>query len=214
MSLGSFVRRLSGPYEHAIASAYRAIYVDLDALVECFLRWQPVAMKILEVGCGEGAVTERLRASYRDATITAIDVTPRVGRLYRGPRERVRFVQCTVQDIAAAEPGAFDLVILSDVLHHVPVELRQGLLDSVRVTLAPGGLFVFKEWERNRAPIHWISYASDRWLTGDRVQYMGREEMRRRLIASFGADALAAEARIGPWRNNLATLVRMAPAQA
>jgi SAM-dependent methyltransferase len=214
MSLGSLVRQLFGPYEHTIASAYRAIYIDLDALVECFLRWQPAAMGILEVGCGEGAVTERLRAAYRDATITAIDVSPRVGRLYRGPRERVRFMQCTVQDIAASQPAAFDLVILSDVMHHVPAELRQGLLDSIRVALAPGGRFVFKDWERNRAPIHWISYASDRWLTGDRVHYMGCEEMRRRLIATFGADALVAEARIGPWWNNLAMLVKKSPTQA
>jgi SAM-dependent methyltransferase len=214
MSLGSFVRRLFGPYEHAIASAYRAIYIDLDALIECFLQWQPTARRILEVGCGEGAVTERLRAAYPDATITAIDVTPRVGRLYRGPCERVRFVQCAIQEIAASEPAAFDLVILSDVMHHVPIALRQGLLDSIRVALAPGGLFVFKDWERNRAPIHWISYASDRWLTGDRIHYMGHEEMRRRLIASFGADGLVAEARIGPWWNNIAMLVRAAPRQA
>ncbi|MFI4891523.1 MAG: class I SAM-dependent methyltransferase [Steroidobacterales bacterium] len=208
MSLGSFVRRLFGSYEHRIAAVYRAIYIDMDALIECFLRWQPSATRILEVGCGEGAVTERLNSAYGGATITAIDITPRVGRLYRGPRERVRFVQCAVQKIAVSEPARYDLVILSDVMHHVPVELRQGLLDSIRAALAPGGLFIFKEWERNIAPIHWLAYASDRWLTGDRIHYMARDEMHERLMRSFGADALVAEARIGPWWNNLAMLVR------
>jgi SAM-dependent methyltransferase len=212
MSLGSFIRRLFGPYEHAVASAYRAIYIDMDALVACFLRWQPAAARILEVGCGEGAVTERLRVAYPDATITAIDITPRVGRLYRGSRARVRFMQCAVHDIATAEPAHYDLVILSDVVHHVPIELRQGLIDSACVSLAPGGLLIFKDWERNLTPIHWLCHASDRWLTGDTIQYMGREEMRGRLSASFGADALVAETRIGPWWNNLATLVRKAAA--
>ena len=40
--------------------------------------------RILEVGCGEGAVSERLAALYPNAEITAIDITPNVGRLYAG----------------------------------------------------------------------------------------------------------------------------------
>jgi len=99
-------------------------------------------------------------------------------------------------------------VVLSDVLHHVPLELRQGLLHAVRTALAPKGTFVFKDWQRNYTPIHWLCYASDRWLTGDRISYMTRSEMRERLALTFGEDALVGEARVGPWWNNIATLVR------
>jgi 2-polyprenyl-3-methyl-5-hydroxy-6-metoxy-1,4-benzoquinol methylase len=208
MKMGPFIRAMFGPYERQISEAYRSIYIDIDAFVGLVRQWKPNAEKILEVGCGEGAVTQRLNAAYPDANITAIDITPRVGRLYRGSFDGVRFIRCAVQEIAATESRQYDLVVLSDVLHHVPLELRQGLLDAIRTTLAPQGTLVFKDWQRNFAPIHWLCYASDRWLTGDRVSYMTREEMRERLVRSFGEGALIAEARVGPWWNNLATLVR------
>jgi 2-polyprenyl-3-methyl-5-hydroxy-6-metoxy-1,4-benzoquinol methylase len=197
-----------GPYERQISDLYRALFIDIDAFVEVIVQWTRAPIRILEVGCGEGAVTQRLGAVFPDADVTAIDITPRVGRLYHGSLGRVRFMQCTVQDIAAAEPGQYDLVVLSDVLHHVPLELRQGLLDAIRTALAPNGTLIFKDWQKTHSPIHWLTYALDRWLTGDRVSYMTREEMRERLARTFGEGALPAEALIGPWRNNLAILVR------
>ena len=208
MPIGPVIRRMFGPYERQISEAYRSIYIDIDAFVDKTREWKPSASAILEVGCGEGAVTGRLSRAYPDADITAIDITPRLGRLFDGRREKVRFIECPVQDIAAREPGRFDLVVLGDVMHHVPADLRQGIFEAVRATLAPGGTFVFKDWERTATPIHWMCHASDRWLTGDRVCFMTREEMRRRLASSFGEAALAGEARLAPWRNNLATLVR------
>ena len=208
MPIGPAVRRAFGPFEHQVTAAYRSIYVDLDDYVEAVRAWVPDAREILEVGCGEGAVTERLVAAYPEARITAIDIMPRVGRLYRGPADRVEFRQCTVQEIAAESPGRFDMAMIADVVHHVPVPLRKGLLDAARAALAPGGSLVFKEWERTRTPIHWMCHASDRWLTGDRVNFMSRDEGRELLAGSFGAAALVDERRVSPWRNNLMTLVR------
>lgn len=208
MPIGPAVRRAFGPFEHRITEAYRAIYVDLDDYVEAVRSWVPDAREILEVGCGEGAVTERLAEAYPRARITAIDITPRVGRLYRGSTDRVQFRQCLVQEIAAEFPDRFDMAMVADVVHHVPSSLRAGLLDAVRQALAPGGSLVFKEWERRPTPIHWMCHASDRWLTGDRVSFMSRDEGRDLLAASFGKAALVDERRISPWRNNLMTLVR------
>lgn len=208
MSLGPFIRKLFGPYERRISEAYRSIYVDVDAFVQLTCRWKPNARRILEVGCGEGAVTQRLNATYPEANITAIDITPRIGRLYRGALNRIRFIQCGVQEVAAAESRQYDLVVLSDVLHHVPVEFRQELLNAIRSVLAPNATFVFKDWQRSNTPIHWLCYASDRWVTGDRITFMTRNEMRERLIHTFGETALVGETRIAPWWNNIAIHIR------
>lgn len=170
-------------------------------------QWAPDARSILEVGCGEGAVTERLRDRFPEAQITAIDVTPRLGRLFRGERERVRFIQAPVEEIASSHPGGFDLVILSDVLHHVPTPLRDSLLRAIDQTLAPGGIFAFKDWVRDNSPIHWACEASDRVLTGDNVSYLTAADMRTLLGEHFGAEALRQERRVRPWSNNLAILV-------
>lgn len=160
MGIGSLIRRIFGPYEHQISEAYRAAFFDIDAFVECMRQWAPNATKILEVGCGEGAVTERLNAAYPFAKITAIDITARLGRLYEGSRDNVRFMRCNVQKIAASEPGQYDLVVLCDVLHLVPVAFRQELLDAVRAALAPGGPSFSKNG--SELPPQSIGYATRR----------------------------------------------------
>lgn len=208
MSLGPLARRLCGPYEHRISEAYRAIYVDLDKFVARIRAAQPGARRILEIGCGEGAVTERLASAFPQAEITAIDITPRVGRLYRGPTANVSFRRATVQDLAREHPGFFDLVVLADVLHHAPASLHGELLSSARAALADGGLFVFKDWERDVSPIHAMCYASDRWLTGDRIRYLSATEMRDKLDLVFGAKAIETVAHLAPWKNNIAFMVR------
>jgi trans-aconitate methyltransferase len=208
MSIGASIRRMFGPFERWVSEAYRSIYLDIDEFVGQVRRWSPHPLRILEVGCGEGAVTERLHSAFPGTHITAIDVTSHIGRLYRGPRSGVCFTRCEVQDLTASNVEPFDLVVLCDVLHHVPIGFRQELLDAIRATLAPQGSFIFKDWQWSNTPIHWLCYASDRWLTGDRIGYMTRDEMRQHLALSFGAGALAAETRVGPRWNKLAILVR------
>jgi 2-polyprenyl-6-hydroxyphenyl methylase/3-demethylubiquinone-9 3-methyltransferase len=175
--------------------------------VEVIGQWAPGAVRILEVGCGEGAMTERLCARYPEARITAIDLTPRLGRLFRGDAERVRFIQAPAEQIAASEPASFDLIILSDVLHHVPTHLRESLMQGIGRALAPKGIFAFKDWVVDRSLIHWACEASDRYITGDNVAYLTGPEMRDLLARHFGPAALLREQRVRPWNNNLAVLV-------
>ena len=209
MGIGQIVRGLLGRHEHRISELYRSVFVDLDAYVDQIARWAPDPGSILEVGCGEGAVTERIARRYPTADILAIDITPRVGRLFRGPAERVTFAEITVQEIAAQRAGGFDMAIISDVIHHVPLDLRTEILDATRRAVAPGGVVVFKDWERTASPIHWMVHGTDRWITGDRVQYLRKAQADAMMTRVFGARAVEAEARVRPWRNNFAMLARV-----
>ena len=208
MAIGPAVRALFGPYEREIAHLYRSIFIDLDDWIGRIGAWVPDAQNILEVGCGEGAMTERLCARYSQARITAIDVTPRVGRLFAGDAGRVEFLQMTVEDMAERHPQAYDLIVLSDVIHHVPKALRGSILTAIHQALAPGGMFVFKDWARTSTPIHWMCHAGDRYLTGDQVSYLDEQEIRSFLGERFGAPQ--DECRVRPWRNNFALMLRKA----
>lgn len=141
-------------------------------------------------------MTERLARIYPHAEIVAIDITPRIGRLYRGPAENVSFLQTTVQEMAAQRRAQFDLVILADVIHHVPTDLRKTLFAAAKTALAKDGAFIFKDWERAANLIHALCYASDRWLTGDRVRYINVLEMCQALTSIFGQSAIAEKAHI------------------
>lgn len=209
MGIGPYIRQAFGRHEQAIAELYRGFYFNLDAYADQIADWVPRPARILEVGCGEGAVTQRLARRFPDAQILGIDIMPRVGRLFTGPRDHVHFEETTVQAIADREPGAFDLAVISDVMHHVPIDLRDAVLDATRRAIAPGGVLVLKDWERTATPIHWLCHGSDRWLTGDKVRYMRQPEARAMLARTFGSDAIVADARFAPWKNNFAMLIRV-----
>jgi len=206
MSLGARVRAMLGPHEHAVANFYRAIFVDLEDYRAKIRKWVPDATSILEIGCGEGAVTELLAEIYPEARITAIDITPRAGRLYRGRHDGVEFLNATIQDVARHRPAAFDLVLISDVVHHIPDVLRAEVLQAARSAIAPGGHLIFKDWAKSPSPIHWLCYASDRWITGDRVAYLTGAEAREIVSRQMPGLRLVTEGRVAPWSNNVAFL--------
>jgi 2-polyprenyl-3-methyl-5-hydroxy-6-metoxy-1,4-benzoquinol methylase len=191
-----------------VAEAYRRIFVDLDEFAGRLSAWIPQAKKILEVGCGEGAMTERIARIYPTASITAIDITPNVGRLFRGRTLGVTFSQETVEVLATREPAAFDLVVLADVIHHVPAEARHSLMGAIEQAMAPNGSLVFKDWIASSAPIHWLSLMSDRYLTGDDVAYCTQEDIDALLTGVFGPGKVFKTNTVPPWRNNVMFLIR------
>jgi 2-polyprenyl-3-methyl-5-hydroxy-6-metoxy-1,4-benzoquinol methylase len=208
MHPGPLIRRLFGPYEHQVAEAYRHIFVNLDDFGQLVHKWVPQAQRILEVGCGEGAMTERITRIYPAATITAIDITPKVGRMFRGNRVNVRFCQESVESVADRQPASYDLVILADVIHHVPIDARRSLMRGIDKAMTPGGSFIFKDWIITKTLINWLCGASDRYLTGDNVAYLTMPIMEDLVTDPFGPNTIRQTATIRPWDNNVAVLVR------
>ena len=208
MPLGPIIRRSFGPYERVIAEAYRRIFIDLDNFAEIMVSWIPQAANVLEVGCGEGAMTERIVRTYPNAKLTAIDVTPNVGRLFRGNSSTVTFLQATIEEVARRQPGYYDLVVLCDVMHHVPRSLRRSLLGAVREAMAPDGNLVFKDWIISATPIHWLCKTSERFVTGDDVSYLTPQSIDDLVAENFAKEAIRKKASVRPWRNNLALWVR------
>jgi len=207
MSIGSIVRSLFGPAEPAVARAYRGFFLDVEALASAVAR-EVSPRRVLEVGAGEGQFTEALARVFPEAELLGIDLTPRVGRLYRGRSDGVVFAPRPVEEVAAESPAGFDLVIVCDVLHHVPPAARAAFLLACGRCVAPGGTLVLKDWERRPTPVHAMAWFSDRYITQDRIAYLTADELREALRAAFGP--AVAEARVGPWRNNLALFARRA----
>ena len=213
MSLGATIRKAFGPYERQVSDLYRRIFIDLDNLSARIGSWT-APRSILEIGCGEGALAERLMRNFPQASYLGIDIIPHLGRQYDGPRDQARFRQVRAEALADEIGGQFDLVVINDVLHHVPPSERAGLLAAARRLLAPGGRVVLKDWLRRPTPIHAACYIADAFIGGDRgVRYMTLDEQRQLISAAFGPGAVVSEGSIAPWRHNHAFLIQ-APAQA
>jgi 2-polyprenyl-3-methyl-5-hydroxy-6-metoxy-1,4-benzoquinol methylase len=113
--------------------------------------------------------------------------------------------------MAAAHSSSFDIVVLADVLHHVPWIQHAELLQQCARLVRPSGAIVVKDWELRHNLVHWFCELSDRYLTGDDVKYGTEQYFRTLLTSVFGSASLRAQARLPPWKNNLILLVR--PAQ-
>ncbi|CAN5554923.1 hypothetical protein BH11PLA2_BH11PLA2_05830 [soil metagenome] len=208
MAIGAQVRRMFGPLEAPVTDLYRAFFIDLSQQMTLVKRWVPSAASILEIGCGEGAVAQKLVTLYPTASITGIDISPKAGRLYRGDRSRVTFATTSAAEHAEVHAGQYDLILTCDVLHHVPWEQHATLLRQARTLLKPGGVFVLKDWEPIKNIGHIACEFSDRVLTGDDVRYGSESYFRTLLESTFGTDCVKAFTRVRPWRNNFMFLAR------
>jgi 2-polyprenyl-3-methyl-5-hydroxy-6-metoxy-1,4-benzoquinol methylase len=202
MGLGTTVRHHLGRFEVPAANLYRRAFINLRVLADRIADVAP-AKRILEVGCGDGCLATELLRAYPKAAYDGIDVAPTAGRLFRGDPSRATFRTVTVQEFAAERPDPYDLVILVDVVHHVPLELRDEVLRHSADLVRPGGYLMVKEFERNRGPYYWLTYAADRYVTGDKgVSFLTLTQARSLVGALRGFNRIA-ESRIPPAHNNV-----------
>jgi 2-polyprenyl-6-hydroxyphenyl methylase/3-demethylubiquinone-9 3-methyltransferase len=207
MPLGRRLRGILGPCERPVSEWSRALFFDLEAFVEELVSWCSPA-SILEIGCGHGHMTEALSRAFPNAAITGIDIGQDPGRLFGGDRGRVQFRRQEAAHFVAERGAAFDLAVLSDVLHHVPASERAAVVGAGFAALLPGGCLAIKDWEGSRTPIHLFAYMSDRFVTGDRVRFEKVGDFER-LVTMVAADAVIERCvRLPPWRNNFALLAR------
>lgn len=207
MGIGRRVRRMFGKHERAISDAWRSAWVNLDAFTSQVKSRVGSSDRILEIGCGDGAVTERLAAAYPHASLTGIDICPQPGRLFKGDTQRVRFLRTSAAELCANEPRSYGLVVIADVIHHVPKSERMTVLGSSRGLVAPGGTIVFKEWLRKPNAICLANYLVERIITGDRVHYLRESELHALATEVFGPQSIRTQFSIAPWSCNLALMI-------
>jgi cyclopropane fatty-acyl-phospholipid synthase-like methyltransferase len=96
---------------------------------------------VLEIGCGVGTVTQLLAAEVRHGgSVLGVDLSPKSieaarERLAAFPHARVETGDAIEMDVG----GPFDVVVLPDVIEHIPLELHSRLFARVASWLVPDG---------------------------------------------------------------------------
>ncbi|MEN3752035.1 bifunctional 2-polyprenyl-6-hydroxyphenol methylase/3-demethylubiquinol 3-O-methyltransferase UbiG [Mangrovibacter yixingensis] len=105
--------------------------------------------KVLDVGCGGGILAESM--VREGATVTGLDMGGeplQVARLHALESGlQVDYRQETVEDHAAANPGAYDVVTCMEMLEHVPDP--QSVVQACARLVKPGGHVFFSTINRN-----------------------------------------------------------------
>jgi 2-polyprenyl-3-methyl-5-hydroxy-6-metoxy-1,4-benzoquinol methylase len=210
VGLGTAVRTRLGRWEVPAAELYRSAFINLDDFAASLASLGPVK-RILEIGCGDGSVADRLCAVYPDAEYVGIDIAENPGRLYRGDPSRATFRSMYSSALVGEAPEPFDLVTIVDVVHHVAEDLRGSVLRDAATLTAPGGMIALKEWERGRGIPHLMAYTADRYISGDTtVRFMAPDELRELIATNLTEFTTVCETRIPPHRNNVLFALRRA----
>lgn len=125
----------------------------INVLARWFAEMLPPSASVLDVGCGDGAISAVLQARRPDVRLRGIDVLPRTQT----------YIPVELFDGASFpfENASFDVVLFSDVLHHTedaPCLLREAkrvaarnvlIKDHYRKGLAASARLRFMDWVGN-----------------------------------------------------------------
>ncbi|MBX2982710.1 MAG: methyltransferase domain-containing protein [Flavobacteriales bacterium] len=97
-------------------------------------------MHVLEIGCGIGTVTGLIAKATSKGSVLGVDISPKSIEHARRNLAKQRHVRLLVSDMSDfQENNRFDLVVLPDVIEHIPVEQHPALFATIAAHLAPNG---------------------------------------------------------------------------
>ena len=118
---------------------------------------------IVDLGCGYGMVAHWLTLSSPERTVRGVDADVEKIRVARATAEGNPRVRFEVGDILDWELPACDCVLLCDVLHYLPRELKVRVLRKAFAALPPGGCLVVRDAARSQTRGHWSVEWAEKW---------------------------------------------------
>jgi tRNA (cmo5U34)-methyltransferase len=150
--------------------------------------------RFLDVGSGDGAMSQLLLALEPDAEAVLVDFSePMLARAERrlgGSSRRWQAVRGDLSGPAwpgALPPGGYDAAISAFAIHHLPAERKRALFGELFELLASGALFLNMDYVSVRGPLEglWDEQILANAVRAERERGGGRsqEEIERELLA-------------------------------
>ena len=165
-------------------------------------------LRVLEVGCSFGHVTEYLAEQPSVGSIACFDTDPDFVAMVRCKVEElglgaVRDVRHLTNDATCRLPyadGVFDLVLAIGVIEHLPERTRRAQVDEYYRVLAPGGHVAVLDTPNRLFPLetHSIGLPLVQWLP-PHVAYRYARTLKRRTYGALTYEEFMADG--NGWRN-------------
>lgn len=164
----------------------------------------PKHASILDIGCGNGSLANKLVEEGHRGDYVGLDSTPELLNIARQtcshPNTQFLLKDITIPDWSLDLPGPFNQITSFAVIHHVPGEaLRKGIFTSIRRLLSPDGTLTFSVWNFLASPrlrariIPWdkVDLDAEDLDPGDYLLDWRRGGVGLRYVHAFDPDELA-----------------------
>jgi len=113
--------------------------------------WIPERARVLDLGCGTGALTKLCHLVHTEARVIGLDPAAKMldeARI-RVNRPGVSFEEGSAANLGMFPAGSFDAVISNFALHHLSHDDKKVCAHEVWRVLKPGGVFVYGDQHAN-----------------------------------------------------------------
>ncbi len=190
MTIGAFTRKLLGENFQVVGRIYRSIFVDLNAVANSISAYIPQGAMIIDVGGGSGHLLNHLLSLREDLEVKMLDLSPTLGDAISEchlPKVDM-YPETSMAEFSCDNNGKALVVLISDVIHHVPVEARATFFSGLNALLQNnnGASIIIKDVE----PGHirsLLGFLADRYVSGDKnVSLIDRDEVTKKMFEPFG----------------------------
>lgn len=96
--------------------------------------------KVLEIGCGIGTLTQLIQKFVKNGHIHAVDISPESVEMAKKKMTGAKNISFSVSDMSNfSMDEKFDIVVLPDVMEHIPVEQHENLFKVIENHLEDNG---------------------------------------------------------------------------
>lgn len=130
-------------FDRLIASLIPGYREMVDALVRVLPFQASMPIRVLDLGCGTGTVTEAVLTAFPTGRVTCVDIAAPMIALASAKLAKFERVEYVLGDFNALElPGPYDAVVSSLALHHLNTDDdKRAFYARIYNGLKPGGVF-------------------------------------------------------------------------
>ena len=143
--------------------------------IKLFKQVLPSSGVILDLGCGEGMLTNMLSAALPAVRIHGIDLDQ--DRIEKAKKVAGPMTDFMAKDILDCSFNKASAAIFNDILHHHPKEKQIELLEAANKFLDDDGLLILKEVDiADKADVAWTTFWDKKLYPKDTLNFRGKTE--------------------------------------
>jgi 2-polyprenyl-3-methyl-5-hydroxy-6-metoxy-1,4-benzoquinol methylase len=148
----------------------------------------PEKGRIYDIGCGAGLLSNAAAIRSRERSVFGIDISAEkisIAERSVGDRKNVAF---RAADAAKADLERPDVVVMCDLLHHIPPDAQKTLIGHIRDSLGAGGILIVQDIDRKPFYKYILARATDMILSGGERHYYRASREWEAMLRDTGFD--------------------------